>query len=317
MKRNYPLYPRDYNSDFVNFVDNHAKGYLYMTVSVFLISLGFIFNTFALGYTDNVTGAFFFFGFGIIGSLFLMTVTRKFGMVKQLLAKFWKPLVVIGILNGASALLWFYLLDLIGPSILSFLLRFTTIFMIVLGVSFLKERFTKLEMVGAALMIAGAFVISYTNGGLTQGISFAIILSLIFSAIQFLNKMYIKEIDPLVINTLRIVFTFVTISVWAIVTVKLHMPPFKAMGWLALASMSAGIIGFLLNFKALQIIDLSKTAVIQSLQPFVVVVYSFIILGSIPTGLQLLGGIVIVGGTLISAIARYRPKIIARFIPFG
>ncbi len=301
----------------MNFVDDHTKGYLYMVVSTLLISLAFIFNTIALESTSSIIASLFLFGFSTIGSFALLAVTGKIRKIRTLLAKFWKPLLLIGVLNGGSATLWFYLLGLMGPSLLSFLLRFSTIFMIVMGIVFLKERFSKLEIVGGATMIAGTFIVSYSNGNfILIGISLAMILSVIFASIQFLNKMYIKEIDPLVINALRVLFTFATIFLIAPWMTELRIPSTTALGWIALSSVSAGIIGFLLNYKALELIDLSKTAVIQSLQPFVVVVYSLFILGSVPSGLQMIGGFVIVAGALISTISRYRPKFIARFIPF-
>ena len=298
-------------------MDNHTKGYIYMIVSTLLISLAFIFNTLALESTNSIIASLFLFGFSTIGSFALLVVTGKIRKIRPLLAKFWKPLLLIGVLNGGSATLWFYLLGLMGPSLLSFLLRFSTIFMIVMGIVFLKERFSKLEIVGGAIMIAGTFIVSYSNGNfILIGISLAMILSVIFASIQFLNKMYIKEIDPLVINALRVLFTFATISLFAPWVTELRIPSTTALGWIVLASISAGIIGFLLNYKALELIDLSKSAVVQSLQPFVVVVYSFFILGSVPNGLQMIGGFVIVVGTLISVMARYRPKFVAKFIPF-
>ncbi|MBI1978845.1 MAG: DMT family transporter [Candidatus Aenigmarchaeota archaeon] len=301
----------------MNSMDNHTKGYLYMVISTLLISIAFIFNTFALRGTNPTTGAFFVFGFSTIGTFAMLVATKKIGKIKQLMPRFWKPLLLIGVLNGVSATLWFYLLGLMGPSLLSFLLRFSTIFMIIMGIVFLKERFSKLEIVGGLIMIAGTFIISYSNGELILfGVSLAMILSAVFSAVQFLNKVYIKEIDPLVINALRVLFTFATVSTIALWTSQLAVPPLATLGWLALSSISAGMIGFLLNFKALQLIDLSKTAVIQSMQPFVVVLYSILLLGSVPSSLQMFGGIVIVVGTIVSVLARYKPKFIARFIPF-
>lgn len=298
-------------------MDDQTKGYLYMAVSTLLISLAFIFNTFALKAINPITGAFFVFAFSMVGTLVMLAVTGKMRKVKQLLSQFWKPLLLIGVLNGVSATMWFYLLGLLGPSLLSFLLRFSTIFMIIMGIVFLKERFSRLEIIGGAIMIAGAFIISYSNGELILlGVSLSILLSIIFSAVQFLNKIYIKEIDPIVINSLRIVFTFVTISAIVLWTSELSVPPITTLGWLALSSICAGIIGFLLNFKALELIDLSKAAVIQSMQPFAVVIYSLLLLGSVPGNMQMFGGTVIIVGTMISVLARYKPKFIARFIPF-
>ncbi len=294
---------------------NYLKGYALVIVSLLLTDIGFIVNLIALKTVNIPSVAFFLFTIAMIASSVVLVATRRVGDTKTLIRKYWKPVIAIGVLNAVSAVLWLSSLKLIGPSVTAFLARFGTIFTILMGVIFLRERFNKIELVGAVIMIAGALILSYNGGNfIVKGVIMVLTLSLTFSAWQFLTKVYIKRINPIAMNHIRLMFTFVVFAVYVLVTRELEIPPLNIIGLIAIGSIAGGVIGFILAYKAMEITDLSKISTIQSLEPFVVMLYSFAILGSIPTGYQLFGGIVIVAGTLLLVMARYKPKFIERFV---
>ncbi len=296
-------------------MDKHLKGYIYVVASLLLTDVSFVFMTIAVKSISIVSAAFFLFVVGVSASTLILIATRKIPETTMLIRKYWKPVVAIGVLNFISLFLWLYSLKLIGPSLTAFLARFGTIFTILMGVLFLKERFNKIELIGAIIMIGGAFVLSYNGGNfLILGVLLVLLLSLTFSLWQFLTKVYIKQINPIVMNHVRLMFTFIVIAVYVGGSRSLEIPSLNIFGIIALGSIAGGVIGFILNYKAMELTDLSKISTIQSLEPFIVALYSFIILRTIPTGYQFLGGIIIVAGTLLLVMGRYKPKFIARFI---
>ena len=182
-------------------MDNHLKGYLYVVLGLLLTIISFILTTIAIRNINIPSAAFFIFATGLITSTSILIAAGKVREAKTIIIKYWKPVLVIGILNAVSAFLWLSSLKLIGPSVTSFLARFGTIFTIIMSVVFLKERFNKLELIGTVIMIAGAFVISYNGGDfIIKGVIIALIFSLTFSTWQFMSKFYIKHISPLVMT---------------------------------------------------------------------------------------------------------------------
>ncbi|MBI2084684.1 MAG: DMT family transporter [Candidatus Aenigmarchaeota archaeon] len=296
-------------------MDNHLKGYIYVITSLLLTGVAFIAMTVALRTAEIQTALFFMFATGFVLSSIMLVATRKIDEAKTIAKKYWKPLLVIGALNAVTAFLWLLSLNLVGPSVTAFVGRFGTIFTILMSVIFLKERFNRLELVGALIMIAGAFVLSYNGGNfIIFGVLVVITMSFLFSNWQFMSKRYIKHISPLVMNHARFTITFVIVGTYVLLTGNLSVPSLTPIALIMLSSVCGGIIGFILIYKAMEIADLSKISTIQSLEPFVIMVYSALILGSIPTGYQLMGGIVIVGGALLMILARYRPKFIEAIV---
>ncbi len=296
-------------------MDAHIKGYIYVILSLLITGIAFIAVTIALRSVSIQIAIFYMLGSGFIASTLILIAMKKTGEAKLLLVKYWKPIIIIAVLNVASAFLWFNSLSLVGPSVTAFLSRFGTIFTIILSVMFLKESFNKLELLGALVMIAGAFLLSYNGGDfIILGIVVGIILSFTFSVWQYVTKIYIKHISPVVMNQVRLMLAFTIVGVYTFATGSFSVIPINVLGLLALASLCGGVIGFILVYKAMEITDLSKISTIQSLEPFIIVVYSGLILGSIPTGYQLVGGIVIVAGAMLMVLARYKPKFIADLI---
>ncbi len=292
------------------------KGYLFAILSSLLMPSAFIINYIALQSTNISTLNFFFFGFGLVGAMISVIITKKFGRLVELFKKYWKPIVVLGLVNGATAVVWLFTLNLIGPSSLGFLMRFATVFIVVLGVVYLKEKFNRGEIFGSVIMIIGVFVMTFKGGDhLIAGVFLALFISLVVSLEQLFLKKYVKEIEPIVFNALRLGFTFLVVLIYVAGRMNLVLPSVDIMFLIFLGAILSAVIGFVLYLKALEVAELSKVTVIQSLNPFIVLIYSLIFLGSIPTGLQLVGGVITGLGAFFLVLARYRPKIIERILP--
>ncbi len=292
------------------------KGYVFAILSSLLMPTAFIASYVALQSINIASLTFYFFGFGLIGAVVSLLVTGKMNKAAGLFRKHWKPIAILGLVNGAAAVVWFFALKLIGPSSLGFLMRFATVFAVGLGVVYLKERFNRGEIFGGAMMIVGAFVMTFKGGNhLVTGALIAFFLSLVVALEQLFLKNYVKHIEPIVFNALRLAFTFLVVSVYVIARADLTMASSDILFLIFITSILSTVVGSVLYFKALEISDMSKVASVQSINPFVVFVYSLIFLGSVPTGLQLVGAMVIGLGAFFLVLARHKPRIIERLLP--
>jgi uncharacterized membrane protein len=64
------------------------------------------------------------------------------------------------------------------------------------------------------------------------------------------------------------------------------------------------VLSFILFFKALEVFEVSKTATIRTMEPFLTAIFSFAILALTPTANQLVGGVLIVTGVVVLSLAK-------------
>lgn len=290
-------------------MDKHSKGYLYAVLSTLFLPTGYIINTIVFRSMAPVTAALYMFSFSLVMALAIVSFTGRLGKFRKGLGKYWRQMLLIGILTDIAALAWYMSLSMIGPSVLGFLTRFVTVFTVLFGVIFLKEKFNKHEAMGIFAVVIGMFIISYQGGQFAVGALLALVSSLAFSYMQLKIKIYVKHIDPINVATYRMLFTLPLMFVFAAMIGAVVPISLENAVLIAAIAFMVSILGFILLFKAYKIADLSKVAAIGSAEPLVILGYSFIVFGTLPVGLQLVGGAVILAGTFLLIYFRKKPKV--------
>ena len=290
-------------------MENMIKAYLFAIIASFCISITFVITKVILQELNILSTSVYSFVFSFLFSIIFLKFIRKRKIIEPF-KQHWKHMSIYGILGGVGGIIWFYSIDILGPNLLSFLLRFGLIFTIILSVVFLKERFNRFEALGMVIAIIGALIMTYTTENMIIIITlFVILMCAMFSVSQLIVKTHIKKIDPFVINHIRITFSFVIFLTLGIATSSLQVPSLNAIILAAITGIITGLIGFGLFFKALEIAELSKLSLVKVLDPFLVILFSFLILGDILTQQQFFGGLFVIFGIVILIIARHRPQI--------
>ncbi len=248
---------------------------------------------------------------GAIAATILVFVRKDLDF-HSVLKKHWKHGLILGVTNALAALGWSSGMFLIGPNLLAFIWRLGTLFIILLGVLFLKERLSKVEILGAGLAVAGTVVLSYTNGnGSGLWILLPVMGALAAALHHFASKMFVKDTHPLVLVQMRVIFSLLSISLGVgLVTtlfdsVEFIWLPLHLLPLIFFTGILTAIVSFYLFFKAYEHLDVSKTAVIRTIDPFIVILYVFFIFRELPTEKDVVGGFMIVIGVLIS-VAHHR-----------
>lgn len=287
---------------------SNLKGPLLTIISAVLLTSWFVSAKYLMKFTNPETLNLLWVGTGLVLAIILATIKklRWFRTIK----KYWK----FGILSGATmavgSIMMFYAVDSIGPTLSSFLIRFVLVFAVILGIIFLKERLTFIEVIGMLIAVVGAFIISFSGaGGIVQLSSLLVMISsFLFAINSLLTKIYVKRIEPLELIIVKDVFAIFIIFLYSIFTSTLQPVSFKILGLTALASGITSIIGFLFFLRALQLMNLTKVMIIRSLDPFLVIVYSYIFFGwIIPTKVQVFGGLMIMLGVSV-IVAKHHIK---------
>lgn len=292
-----------------------TKGYIFAIISSLISTPTFITNFLVLQKTSVSTLTFYFFGFAVIGSFAILAVTGKLGQARRAFKKYAIPVIVIGSIGGVISIFWFNALKLVGSAPMGFFMRFASVFSIAMGVVYLKEKFSKGEMLAASIMILGALILTFkASHNLVQGGMLAITLAFVIALEQFFLKKYVEKVDPYIFNALRLVFNFLIVAAYGMAIGEVHMPSSEWMYTIIIGSAIGAVVGFSLFLKSLELAELSKVTMIRSMDPFMIMIYSALFLHTLPVGMQLLGGITIGIGAFVLILSKQNPRLLESYI---
>jgi len=284
----------------------------------FMATLGmanvYVFSKAAMMEVNFFQFQFYWFGFALVWILPFLIIT---GMIKRipLLSRSSRiTLVIIGLLElGAASLLFLAIQLSENPTTISFLSNLTPIFVTILGIRFLGERFNTVEAIGIILTIGGVIMISYTRDtSLSEFFgkgSGWILVSSLFSSISIITaKSRIRDIHPGILTLNRVIFIFI----FAVFAMIIRQENFAISGKAAVNMAIGSLLGpFLTGFaqySALKYIEASRTMIIQSTRSLFVLVGSMIYLSILPEMIQVSGGVITIIGVIVMTWGKMRHK---------
>ena len=282
----------------------------------FLATLGmanvYVFSKAALLEVNFFQFQFYWFGFALLWNLMFMIITGMIRKIPLLSKKSNKRLVLIGFLELGSALTLFTAIQLAeNPTIVSFLSNATPIFVTILGIRFLGERFNKVEAIGIVLTIGGVILITYTrNITIAQffgdGSGWILVSSLFMSVSTIISKSNIKDIHPGILTLNRVVFLFT----FGIIAMLVRQESFSISGTaimnISIGSFLGPFLTGLAQFSALKYIEASRTMIIQATRGLFVMIGSMVYLSILPSSLQIIGGVITIFGVIIMTWGKMR-----------
>lgn len=245
-----------------------------------------------------------------VASVVLTVMLLPFrGMRKtfSLTKKGWFWLIMFSVGSWLAVWLYWAGVQRMDPSLAAFLSRSEVLVAILLGMIFLNERFSRLEILGAVLSIVGIIIMRLTlRMEYSAGFWLVLAGSLLFGITEFVSKIAVKHVDPASLTYIRNMF----LAVFYWIAVLAGGISFDGLDrvWLGVLALgiTGPILGRMMYLSALQRLDLSKVAVISQTQPIFVILISFLILGQLPTFREIIGGIFLTSGCLLMVVSRYR-----------
>ena len=257
---------------------------------------------------------FYWFGFAIIWIVPFLFITGIIKKIPKLSRSSRITLVIIGILELGSSTMMFLAIQLAeNPTTISFLSNLTPIFVTILGIKFLGERFNAVEAMGIILTIGGVILISYTRDTTIveffgKGSGWILVSSIFASASIITAKSRIKDIHPGILTLNRVIFIFIFgVTSMIVRQESFHIPGSAAMN-MAIGSLLGPFLTGFAQYSALRFIEASRTMIIQSTRSLFVLVGSMIYLSILPEMLQVIGGIITIVGVIILTWGKMRNK---------
>lgn len=283
-----------------------GSGYAFAVGSTFASGLATVVGKWNLEYISPLLMNSLIF---LIASIFLSVTllpARGIKNVFTLSAKGWFWLMMFVVSSLIAILAFWAGVQRMDPSLAALLNRAEVMVAIVLGMIFLKERFTKIETIGVLIAVAGIIVMRLTlRVEYSEGFWFVLGGALFFGLTEFVSKIAVRYVEPLILGYIRNMM--LALLYWII---------FAAVGkgfdglssvWIGVVAL--GLIGpiaaRLMYLTALNRLELSRVAVISQGQPVFVILIALIALGQLPTFREITGGLLLTLGCVIMIVSRY------------
>jgi drug/metabolite transporter (DMT)-like permease len=215
--------------------------------------------------------------------------------------------LAIGALVGANTYMGFAAVQYVDPGTASLLSRTSVLFGVALGLLWLGERLTRVEVIGAALAVAGVVAVSLQPGDHFQRGSLLVIAS---TALYAVHSAIVKRYGGGIPFGQ---FMFFRVAAVAAVLVALVLaggdfvwPTPVVWGWLLVTAFVNVVVSRGLYYLALRRLDMSVLAIVLTLTPVVTWLWSIALFGSRPSGQEIAGGVATLAGVLVVTSSRAR-----------
>ena len=277
-------------------------GYILAFLSAVSVSLVYI--TSKIIQATMATNIFLFWWFclaSIWGVIVLLVKRKDIACYIGKLKKFKYFFIYFVLSEAFAAFIFFYVIKQINPAIVSFVGSVTPLFVAIIAYFYIDEKLSSYEILGGFISVCGVALITYVSPEI--GIKYTLLVLLIVLVYSFNNvliKKKTEDVPPILITLVRIFFLFITYLLYNLSLGGLRLPDPNEFIYLIAGSLLGPIFGMFFLFTALKHIKSTQVSFVKNSQPFLVVLFSYIFLGTGITILQLgAGSLIIIGISLM------------------
>ena len=280
-----------------------STGYLYAFGASLALASSFVFSKSALNHLNMIQFGLIWFSLGVVWNGAWFLIKREGRNLKESSGTKTIVAIVIAVLEGAATGLFYLAIkEMENPAVVSFIGNIGPVFVTIMGMGFLKERFRGSQLLGIAITILGVFVINYREGGfagfLDPGSIYVISASFLFSLATIFARKWRKDMVTSYMSLLRSLLLMLSMAILFIVggegtLFQLSGPVIRD---LALGSFLETMIVIIFAYQALKMIEATRTSLIISSKGVWALILAWAFLGVFPTGFQLAGGVLTLAG---------------------
>jgi drug/metabolite transporter (DMT)-like permease len=280
------------------------KGYLFAIIATLSFSNVYIFSKAALNEVHLAQFGVYWFAIGFSLSFIYAWKTGKLAQLKLLTKKQVRILFILGFLEILTTTTFFISIKIItDPAVTSFLGNMFPVMATIGGVFILKEKFGWIEVIGAALALTGAFVISYTGGTtlktiFIKGTGWVFVNAIFATCATLVVKVHVRKLTPEIINVNRTIWLLVFSFVMFIVYKQSIIIPVSALKNIAVGAVLGPFLAILTIYYSFKYIEASRSAIIQSSKGIFVLIGAWFVFKSFPLPHQFIGGLITIMGVL-------------------
>ena len=265
------------NSD-IDARSDPLKGFFYALAGSVLVSTNWVTAKYGLRGFNPETFSLVWTSAAAVYSLIIVLATghrRQIALPAHVIRK----VALMGLATGVGMILVWSGLARLDPSFQAFLWRFQPVLTIVLSALFLGERLTVKELVPVAAMVLGGFVGAIGRWQIVgSGMLLTIFACFAFAVQMLIAKKMVAEIHPNALVFYRVGIGVLIIALWTLLTGKGNFGV-GASYWLVtlLGAFLGPCASFLLTFRSYRYWDLSRSAVVKTVEPLLVLPLSYMV----------------------------------------
>lgn len=295
---------------------NSSTGTIFAFGAAMALAASFVFSKSVLNQLSIFHFGTIWFTLGVIWNGLWFLSQREY---RNLQASFWKKTAVsltIAIFEGLATGLFYMAINAMeNPAVVSFIGNIGPVFVTLLGLTLLRERFRKSQLTGIVLTLLGIFVINYRQGGFAgftdPGALYVIAASFLFAMATIAGRKYRDYLSPGYMSLLRSFLLALVMMILFAGHTDRGIFEISLSIWrdLILGSLLETLIVIVFAYQALKLIEATKTSLIISSKGVWALVLAWVFLGVFPNGFQLTGGILTLLGV---GLITWNKKLIRR-----
>lgn len=286
------------------------KGYTLALIGAMALALSFIFSKSALNTVHFVQFGFVWFSFGTIWLVIYIWLSGDYREIKKLSGRGYIYTFLVGFFEALGTVFFYIALKKVdNPAIVSFLGNAGPVFVTLLGISLLKERYNLKELAGVVLAILGIFTMAFQGGGALNnlflgGTAWILLASLMFASGTIIGRKQIKQVSPSLLSLFRVLLLLV---VFAVIFFSMDLSfniPVRTYINMGIGSILEALITMVAAYSALKYIQAVKMSILISTKSIWILISAWIIFGLFPEPHQLLGGILSLSGVILLTLGK-------------
>ncbi|HTV21047.1 MAG TPA: DMT family transporter [Polyangiaceae bacterium] len=223
---------------------------------------------------------------------------------------FWTASALLSLLTISGNFCGAQAVTRLEPAVTSVLLRTEIVFVGVFAALLVRERLTLPLGAGALVALGGLLVMRWPLAfdGAGAGALWALGAAASFGMMQVLTRRVIGRISPIAVNACRL---------WIAVGLLTLVPGLASAAldeglefwrFVALAGLFGPFLGRLFIMYSLRVLRAAHSALLLLLAPVLAFAIGFVLQGSVPTGLEVAGGLIILAGVALPSLAGLRAE---------
>ena len=239
--------------------------------------------------------------------LYLLITGQKIrfeGMRRELIL-----LVLSGIAMGFNWILLFEAYKYTTVSVATLSYYAAPVIITFVSATLFREKLTKRGILCFVMSTLGILLITVSGGGMSGngtdhiGIMFGLGAAVLYATVVLLNK-FIKNVGGIQRTFLQFVAAAVTLLPYVLLTGGIHLAELNSRGWvfLLIVGLLHTGVAYCMYFSSLQYVPGQEAAVLSYIDPLVAVILSITVLHEGMSLLQVVGGAMILGFTLLNEL---------------
>ena len=293
----------------------NAKGYLYTILATAAFSNVYVFSKAALNEISIPLFLFLMCSVGFVINLIILLSKGGYTKLSSVPHIMWWIFPTLGGIEILTVFTFYASVNAISePAVTGFLGNLFPFFTTLLGIMFLKERFSPIETLGVLVVFGGALITSYSGilslkDFFIPGVGLVAVNCLGAAIATVIVRAKVNNLTPEILSFNRTFWLLIFFTGWVITVQTPLIISTAALTNTIIAAILDPVLAILLVYKAYQYIEASRGTIIQSAKGLMIIPVAYFYFGTLPLPHQIGGGIIAMLGVVIIGLGQYAPDL--------